>query len=185
MIKRPCVFAGSFFVEKSTFFVPKINVPPIDEMDQVVYTEVGDSVPSAGWCKFTDHSLSLRAGHGRRNKRRCHRELPHGAFAPLTVKETIVGVIARSGFCDELGSGNGVIPNSLVGDCFGKKMPRNDTAVTCFLVAFHGAARHSKGQKLVRSKPRSAVCGGSFFGRNNGTPLRCVPDYKRPLKFLR
>ncbi|MBM4466443.1 MAG: molybdenum cofactor cytidylyltransferase [Chloroflexi bacterium] len=52
-------------------------------------------------------------------------------FAPLIGigKETIAGVIARSGFCDE------AIPNSLAGDCFGKKTPRNDTAVTCFLVA--------------------------------------------------
>jgi hypothetical protein len=46
---------------------------------------------------------------------KCHCELLHSAVALLTGKETIVGVIARSGFCDE------AIPNSLAGDCFGKK----------------------------------------------------------------
>ena len=69
----------------------------------------------------------------------CHCELLHSAVAPLIEKEIIVGVIARSGFCDEALSPvltkYRAIPSSLAGDCFGKKTPRNDTAVSCFLVA--------------------------------------------------
>ena len=62
-------------------------------------------------------------------------------------------VIARRRFPAELGSGNGAIPNSRGGDCFGKEMPHNDTAT---LLLGSGATKRSS-PHLPKGDERGAV----------------------------